>query len=109
MTTGGKGATEYVTHRDLEAFKTEMRGDFAQLRGDFALLRGEMMEFRSEVRTELGELRTKIGAVRSALGGEIGSLRARVDQLPTTWKLYVTNVGAAIGVATLVLAAVRFA
>jgi len=102
-------ATEYVTHRDLDTFKTEMRGDFAQLRGDFAVLRGEMMEFRGEVRSEISELRGEIGTLRTEVRGEIGTLRNQIDKLPTTWKLYLTNVGAMIGVATLVLATARYA
>jgi hypothetical protein len=91
-------ATEYVTHRDLDALRAEFRGEFA-------LLRGEMKDLRGEFRGEIAGVRGEIAGVR----GEIGSLRSRMDALPTTRTMVLTNVGAMIGVATLVLAAARFA
>jgi hypothetical protein len=84
-------ATEYVTHRDLDALR-------AELGGEFALLRGEMMQLRGEVRGEIGKMR-----------GEVNSLGSRIDALPTTRTIVVSSVGSAIGVAMLVLASVQLA
>jgi hypothetical protein len=53
-------ATEYVTHQDLDALRSELRGEFAQLRGEYAELRGEFAELRGEVRGEIGTLRGEI-------------------------------------------------
>jgi hypothetical protein len=91
-------ATEYVTHRDLDALRAEFRGEFA-------LLRGEMKDLRGDLRGEIAEVRSGLGELR----GEVGSLRGRLETLPTTRTMVLTNVGAMIGVATLVLAAARFA
>ena len=87
-------ATEYVTHRDLDAFKTEMHGEFAILRGEFGGIRGE-----------IGGIRGEIGGIRS----ELAALRDRIDALPRTRVLVATNVAGMIGVAMLVLAAARLA
>lgn len=60
------------------------RGDLAEVRGEMALLRGEIAEVRGEVAEIRGEVRA---------------------QLP---RLITANVASMIGVAGLVLAAVRF-
>ena len=80
-------ATEYVTQRDLDAVRTELRGEFAELRGEFAELRGEFRELRGEVRGEIGTLRTEIAAQSRSI-------------------IYA-NLATVIGVGGLVLAAAR--
>ena len=56
-------ATEYVTHRDLETLR-------AELRGEFALVRGEMKDMRGELLAEIaGQTRTTIYACIGAMLG----------------------------------------
>jgi len=53
-------ATEYVTHQDLDALRSDIRGEFAQLRGEFAELRGEV---RGEIGTLRGEIATQMRTI----------------------------------------------
>jgi hypothetical protein len=80
-------ATEYVTHQDLDALRSDLRREFAELRGEFAELRGE-------VRAEIGTVRGEIGTVR----GEIGT---------HTRTIVYANVATMIGIGGLVLAATQ--
>jgi len=73
-------ASDYVTHRELEALRTEMNAGFT-------LLRAEMVEFRGEVRGEIGDLR-----------GEFAS---------QTRTLIYANFGAMLGLAGIILTAPR--
>ena len=89
-------ATEYVTHQDLNALRAELRGDFIELRGEFAELRGEFAELRGEVRGEIGTLRGEIGTLRGEIGTHVRTI-------------VYANVGLAVGVGGLVLAATQVA
>lgn len=91
-------ATEYVTHRDLDAFKTEMRGEFALLRGEFAELRGEFRELRGKFREFGGETR-----------GEFNATRGDMKSFARTRTIVLANIGSMLGFGGLVLAAAQFA
>jgi len=91
-------ATEYVTHDDMDAFRTEMRGEFAQLRGEFGELKGQFGELRGEFRELRGELREFKGEVN----GRFGQLEGKMFRT-----VVIGNTLSMIGVAGLVLAAVK--
>jgi hypothetical protein len=75
-------ATEYVTTRELDALRSEFRGEFAQLRGEMAAMEGRL-------RQEMGGLDAKIGGLNRSIA--------------------ITSFGQMIGFGVFVLAAVRLA
>ena len=77
---------------------SELRGEMAGVKIEMAGMRGEIAELRGEVKGQITELR---GEVK----GQIGELRGEIKaQLP---RLYAANLVGMIGVAALVLGAVR--
>lgn len=58
---------------------------------------------------EFGELRGELRELRGELRAEVGSIRGEMKSLATNRTVVLANVGSMIGVATLVLAAARFA
>ncbi|MGI8797370.1 MAG: hypothetical protein ACR2IR_12455 [Acidimicrobiia bacterium] len=80
-------ATEYVTHRDLDALRAEMRGEFTEMRSELAELRGELAELRGEMKGLAGELRSEFAS--------------------QTRTLIYANFGAMLGLAGIILAAPR--
>jgi hypothetical protein len=81
---------------DMDAFRTEMRGEFARLRCEFAQLRGE-------VTGEFGQIDGGSGTSTA------GSTRSKASSanVARTRTVVPANLGSMIGVAALVLAAVR--
>ncbi|MEY2432650.1 MAG: Coiled-coil protein 90-like [Acidimicrobiaceae bacterium] len=113
-----EGWDDVARRADLEAFRTELRGEMvllrgdmtelrAELRGELAEMRGEMTELRAELRGEVAEMRGEMTELRAELRGEMAELRGRFDGLVA--RQLVANVPLAFGVAGLVLAAAKLA
>jgi len=87
------GWGDVARRSDVDALRSELRGEMAELRG-------EMAELRSELKGEVAEL-------RSELKSEMAELRSKFDGLVA--KQLVANIPLAFGVAGLVLAAAKLA
>ncbi len=87
-------ATEYVAQSNLDALKSEMRGEFALVRGEFASVRGEFSLVRGEMAAMEGRLRQEIGSVQKEIGKQYH-------------KLVFANFAAMIGFGGIVFATAR--
>ena len=64
----------------LNAFRAEMRAEFAELQTEFADLRAEVRGDVAGLRTEFADLRAGFTELRAHVDGEIAALRAEMRQ-----------------------------
>jgi hypothetical protein len=99
-------ATEYVTQQNLDALRTEIRGEFAELRGEMTALSAEL---RGEMNALKGELRGEMTALGQQLHGEMHALKGdlHLELAGHVRSIFYANAALAVGVGGLVLAATQ--
>ena len=97
--------SQLATKTDLEHFggalRVEMHQLGSELRVEMAGVKVEMAELGSELRVEMAGVKVEMAGVKSEIGELAGQLDARL------YRLYAANVASMLGVAALVLGAVR--
>ena len=97
--------SELATKTGLERLGSELRVEMAGVKIEMVELGSELRGEMAGVKIEMAGMRGEITELRGEVKGQIGELRGEIKaQLP---RLYAANLVGMIGVAALVLGAVR--